>query len=398
MKRTVNCVGSVFLGLDIPDAPPSKAAQEGTKAHGIAETILSCKLYKQELPKFVGVPEEMITYGHGYADYVIENISPYLQYPHTFSVEKRLEHDDTFFGTADFIFSFSVDGKESIVFIFDYKYGVGTFVDVEDNYQLISYCLCAKSYTQLPIAAVKMFIYQPRVENGINSIVYKTQDLSDKFQEILSIIALSEEIIKNKEVKNEHLNVGDWCKWCKVKPVCKKYQKQNHTGDIIKMFADVFAAANEEVKDIENPTKKDKELKKILKDPKFLISKLTHEDIALIVEFKSEFTNFVDEINSIAFNMLNAGVALPNLKLTDKNNNRTWSKDIELVKKGLVELGIEEPVVVKESLVSITEVEGVLGKGVIDHLLSPTTTRKVITVGDATEEKDIKSMFDDLTF
>jgi len=169
-KRWLNCPGSVALSLTVPEATPSEAALEGTKAHDFCERLLrielreySTKSEKERLIKNIYkeiTDEEMLECVTGYVSFVLKVRAKFLekQNGRYFEfVEERLKYSEDLYGTIDY----GLVGDKSCVLI-DFKYGQGVEVEALENPQLMCYALCVlQKYPTLE--NFHIFIYQPRI-------------------------------------------------------------------------------------------------------------------------------------------------------------------------------------------------------------------------------------------
>ena len=129
--RWLNCPGSIRLSAGIEDTS-SPAAEEGTRAHELAEAMLGGKKGKAD-------SDEMLAYVQQYVDYVREIAGDSKIY-----IEQRVdltEYVPNGYGTADVI---TITGDT--LHVIDLKYGLSR-VFPKDNPQLYLYALGA--YTGL---------------------------------------------------------------------------------------------------------------------------------------------------------------------------------------------------------------------------------------------------------
>ena len=216
--RWINCTPSVMLEQGTEDKG-SDYAKEGTLAHAYAA---------KHLKEYLSLPtreedreiEDLADYATGempehvqtYTDYVI---AQHRAQPSTLIVENRYDLS-TFvpeaFGTSDA--TIIRDGELEIV---DLKYGKGVRVEAEDNPQLMIYALGALDYyaADYAIERVRITIIQPRLDH-VSSWTISTEDLLEWALTTLKPAA-------QKAIKGDGEQcAGDWCKFCKIKPRCRK--------------------------------------------------------------------------------------------------------------------------------------------------------------------------------
>lgn len=193
--RWLICTPSAQLEKDIDDQP-SEYAEEGTKAHALAEAILTGKE----------------------CDYVAD-VQMYVDYLEGIKGKRYIEQKVDLgswvpgsFGTADCII---IDG--STLRIIDLKYGKGVKVSAKENPQLRLYALGAIHTLNLydQITDVTTTIVQPRL-GVISSECITYNDLLEWGQMVRLKASLAYEG-KGEQVAGEH------CRFCKFLPQCRKY-------------------------------------------------------------------------------------------------------------------------------------------------------------------------------
>lgn len=378
MAQIINCPISKYLDKDIPDDPPSKYAAEGTLAHEIAEKYLKKKLLGEEITQEC---EDIEMHNHclGYAEFVYNLVEPYLDFKHVCRIEEVLVVYDNLdvWGTADFVFYYKDPTKEtSSVFVVDFKYGRGVAVSAEDNWQLLTYAIgaCNTSLGFDLIGEVTTYIYQPRVEEVVTSKKYNILELSKYKNKIYEVVNAIEDF-KEKGVTQIDYEVsqkeGYWCRWCKVKDTC--------------------ALANQ---------KKVNRIKAMFEKHNAKHGLLSDEDITFLVANRSALKSMIEGVYKATYKQALEGKEFKGLKLVESNARREFLDDEELVAKGLIELGIEEPFEKINKLITITEAEKILDKGSVDHLCKPRDTKSYSLVSsesdspEANIKNDMASMFE----
>jgi hypothetical protein len=206
MHRWGNCPGSVKLSENMPKTT-SVHAEEGTKAHDLAEKIL--KGEKLDLAKY---DEEMVEAVTVYVDFIrkeSEN-ADFLLIEEGFALTEL--HPDLF-GTSDAII---YHRSRKLLQTVDYKHGKGLAVEAESNEQLMTYALGALMKTKVPCAEVEMVICQPRAfhpDGPIRSWTIPVTTLLDFAADLV-------DAAKRTEDPNAILVSGDWCRFCSAAPIC----------------------------------------------------------------------------------------------------------------------------------------------------------------------------------
>jgi hypothetical protein len=150
-----------------------------------------------------------------YIEYVVEalNVARATTEDAKLLIEERVDFShlvEQGFGTGDACIV--SDGTLEII---DLKYGRGVQVFAKDNPQLMLYASGALRNYELSydIREVKMTIVQPRLDH-ISSWTISVEELLQWGEEIVKPKA--KEAYQGKGSKQ----VGEWCKWCKVKASC----------------------------------------------------------------------------------------------------------------------------------------------------------------------------------
>lgn len=224
-SKWLNCPASARLEEKFPNKT-SVYAEEGTLAHELTELecrkkygIISDKVYKKELAKKKKHPlynTEMDAYVESFCNIVEESYKEAKT--KTEDAEIRIETRVDFshivekgFGTVDRMVI--ADGTLEVI---DFKYGRGVEVSAENNSQLMLYAIGALKEASLlfDINKVKLTIVQPRISN------YSQWEISVKDLEDwgLNYVKPKADLAYLGEGGQKP---GDWCKFCKAKPVCR---------------------------------------------------------------------------------------------------------------------------------------------------------------------------------
>lgn len=224
-KRWMACPKSVAVEETLPEST-SAYAEEGTKAHALAEKLLA--IYKATGRKRFNEDEledetsnEMLNNVYSYVDYIAEIYEGLM-----------LEHKDTLlfvevrvdfsryvkegFGTCDCAII-----ANKTLHVIDLKYGKGVRVDCKGNPQPRLYALGAIEMFdwEYPLEEVKTHIYQPRLD-WLDTET-NTVDFLRRWGE--EEVKPKAELAWNDEGE---FNPGEHCQFCKAKPICKARAKK----------------------------------------------------------------------------------------------------------------------------------------------------------------------------
>lgn len=119
------------------------------------------------------------------------------------------------FGTADMLIIGKDENGKGLLHIVDFKGGRGVFVDANHNPQMMLYAIGAlHAYGYIyDIETVRMTIVQPRFEN-ISTYESTREELEAWGESIRETAKMA------YEGKGEQ-KAGDWCRFCRAKPVCR---------------------------------------------------------------------------------------------------------------------------------------------------------------------------------
>lgn len=310
--RWMTCPGSVVLTANMPDTT-NIYAQEGTKAHDLAE---QCLLQKVKASHFTGknYDESMLMYVQSYLDYVLA-----IKQKNSFLfVEKRLSLQKWVpggFGTCDAII---LDKRKRELHIIDLKYGMNK-VDVENNSQLYMYALGAADKVLQHIDTVIVHIVQPRIN------YYGSEEIPlDKLH------AFGVKAKKAAELcftDNAPLNPSEKaCEWCKAKATCPALYAHS-----LKVVGDDFTP--------------------------IAVEKMTDAQLKLVLDNKTLIDKWLKSVESHIMNKLTLGEKFQGYKLVESRSNRKYTSDAQST---LIKLLGENAY--QSKLISITDAEKIIGK------------------------------------
>lgn len=220
-KQWIHCPQSVRLEEGFPNETSAYAA-EGTFAHEVCEYKVKKYLHERtERPQSdEWFTDEIDQITDVYAEFVISIIErmKVLGCIPLVLVEERVDYSHiapSGFGTADMIIIGKDDDGNGLLQICDFKTGKGVFVDADHNSQMMLYAIGAlHAYDYLyDIKTIRMTIVQPRLDN-ISTFECSRQELEEWGESIKPIAKLAYE-------GKGWQKAGDWCRFCRAKPVCR---------------------------------------------------------------------------------------------------------------------------------------------------------------------------------
>ena len=333
--RWMNCTPSARLELEFDDSS-GEAAKEGTAAHELGEHKLREALkIPTKKPTSIYDSEEMERYTDEYVQFILEELAAVKQITKDplLLIEQRLDFSNYVpegFGTGDCVIV-----ADDVAHVIDFKYGQGVLVEAENNPQMMLYALGALNLFDAiyDINVVKMTIYQPRRENISTFEIPKT-----------NLIDWAENTLKPKAelaFKGDgEYKPGDWCRFCRASVECKARAEEN-----LKVAKFEF------------------------KNPPLL----TDDEIAEILLHVNDLTKWANEIFAYATNAaVQQGKQWKGFKVVEGRSNRKYA-DEEAVAKAAKKAGYED--IYKQSLLTITNMEKLMGKNKFNELLGDFITK-----------------------
>lgn len=349
-SKWLNCPGSIEAENQFPEEnKENTAAEEGTLAHELADMCLKLNMNAEEFidrtisceydGKVISkiIDWEMANFVQEYLDYVrsFETNKTQLFTEDRVSFEniipKKFRNGDDGFGTLD---AAILDYDEKTLHIFDFKYGIGVKVEVEENTQGQLYALGL--YNELKfLGDIEKFIIhivQPRK--------YYIGSWEISLKKLLEFGEFAKERAKMVVEKNPVRIPGEkQCQWCKAKNNCKALEK--FTEETIAMEFDDL----DEKKEIDSNI-------------------ISSERLKLILDNKDLVIKFLNSIEERAFEEIKNGNKIPGYKIVAGRSNRKWIEEAEeILKEKLKEKAYKEP-----ALITITEAEKLMNKKEVNEL------------------------------
>ncbi|HRU99109.1 MAG TPA: DUF2800 domain-containing protein [Ruminococcus sp.] len=367
-KRWLNCPPSARLNEQFPNTT-SEYAEEGTAAHELCEYKVRKYLHdRMERPQSDYYTEEIEQATDIYVEFVIgiiEEMKVNGCEPMAL-VEEKLDYSHiapSGFGTGDMI----VIGKDAegrgLLHIVDYKNGKGVFVDADHNPQMMLYALGAlRAYDFIyDVEIVRMSIVQPRLEN-ISTCEMPVSELKAWAESIKPIAKLA------YEGKGEQ-KPGDWCRFCRAKPVCKACADEALAlchEDFLDLDAGAFDTAEES--DMTAPYEADTQTA-VFKQPGLI----PISELAKILPTLNRISSWIEAVFAfVSSEAINHGVPIPGYKVVEGRSKRVFT-DTKAVVDTAVQNGYTD--LYKQTLITLTEFEKMMGKKKFNELLGAYVTK-----------------------
>lgn len=222
--RWIECPPSARLCAQYPDER-SEYAQQGTDAHALCQYYVEKALGMETVDPtstLEYLDEEMRDCAEQYCEFVMETVeaAKELCYDPVILIEQKLDFSDYVeegFGTGDCVIV-----ADGILYIIDYKHGLGVMVSAEMNPQMLCYALGALELFDgiYDIDKVSLTVFQPRREN-ISTFQISKEELLKWAEAVLKPQAALAYAGKGD------FKAGDHCQFCKAKAVCRKRAEYN---------------------------------------------------------------------------------------------------------------------------------------------------------------------------
>ena len=361
-KRWINCPPSVRLEEGFPNES-SVYAKEGTFAHSLCEfkvrKYLHERVIRPQSDEFYSEEIDLIT--DMYFEFVvgvIEKMKKNGSAPLVL-VEERVDYSHIAplgFGTADLIVIGKGESGRGILHVIDIKAGKGIYVDPDHNSQMMLYAIGAlNAYGYIyPIEDVRMTIVQPRLDN-ISTFECSRQELEEWGESIKEVAKMA------FEGKGDQ-NPGDWCRFCRAKPVCRACAEEAmslareefldlNTNEFPAESRDSFVAETDQSAQI-----KEEAATPVFKQPGLI----PLSDLAGILPTLNRINLWIESVFAfVTSEAISHGVSVPGYKVVEGRSKRIFTEpravaDIA-VQNGYTDL-------YKQQLITLTEFEKMMGK------------------------------------
>ena len=206
------CTGWVKMAQLCPEEGDTKEAEEGTKAHKLAELIM---VNGADGNDYFSASEDMVEAAQMYAADVNGIVKGNYD-PSVFGIETRIEapgiHPESF-GTVDCWF---FDVPTSTLYVWDFKFGFVT-VEAFENWQAINYVVGLITALGRSPLKIDIRIVQPRAPH-LDGRIRSWKTTTD------NVFNLAGNLQKNAHVAlsdEATLNPGSHCRFCQARHVCK---------------------------------------------------------------------------------------------------------------------------------------------------------------------------------
>ncbi|MBQ3458505.1 MAG: DUF2800 domain-containing protein [Synergistaceae bacterium] len=365
-KQWLNCPPSARLQENFPNES-SSYAQEGTFMHEVCEYKLRHDYFHEDVPKPESeewYTEEVEQVTDTYYEFVVSTIEDFKksgQEPLVL-IEAKLNYSHiapSGYGTGDMVIVGKLPDGRAAIHVIDFKGGRGVFVDADHNTQMMLYALGAlAAYGYIwDIEIVRMTIVQPRLDN-ISTFECSRSELEAWGESIKPIARMA------YEGKGEQ-RAGDWCKFCRAKPVCKALAEEALAlcrEEFVDLDAEETAETAEDSTDITAPYSPNRSIP-VFKQPGLI----SLSELAEILPTLNRISSWIEAVFAyVSSEAITHGVPIKGYKVVEGRSVRTFT-DVKAVVKTATNNGYTN--IYKQQLISLTEFEKLMGKKRFAELL-----------------------------
>lgn len=224
-----------------------------------------------------------------------------------------------------------------ILYVIDYKHGIGEPVEVEDNEQCMYYgeALCNEVQD---IETAVLVVIQPRCPHwkGVIRERVITRDELEQF-----VYAVDEAILKTQDPNAPLVPGKKQCRWCPARLTCPAVEAQ-----ALAITGTTFA----NVQHVEQSK---------LPPPE----SLTPEQLAHVMRSSDLLKIWANKAEDYAYQLMKSGTHIPGFKLVEANPRRKWyGKEVDIAPKLAALAEQPEEIVFPKTLISITEATSLVQK------------------------------------
>ena len=364
-KQWLHCTPSARLQEQFPNESSVYAA-EGTFAHEVCEykvrKYLKERVKRPQSEEYYTEEIDRIT--DVYAEFVIGIIEEMKRNgcEPLVMVEEKVNYSHiapSGFGTADMLIIGKDENGKGVLHIADFKTGQGVFVDADHNSQMMLYALGGlAAYGDIyDIEIVRMSIIQPRLEN-ISTFECSRSELEDWGESIRETAKLA------YEGKGEQ-TPGEWCRFCRAKPVCKACKDEALSlcrEEFLELDDGALSEETNESSEVDGS-------EPIFKNPGLV----PISELAQLLPTLNRISSWIEAVFSfISSEAINHGVPIPGYKVVEGRSKRVFTDTKDVVDTAVAN-GYTD--IYKKQLITLTEFEKMMGKKKFAELLGKYVTK-----------------------
>ena len=277
-------------------------------------------------------------------------------------VEERVDYSHiapSGFGTADLLVLGRDEDGRGLLHVIDFKAGKGVFVDCDHNSQMMLYAIGAlHGYGFIyDVQTVRMTIVQPRLDN-VSTFECSREELEAWGESIKPIAKMA------YEGKGEQ-HPGDWCRFCRAKPVCRACAEEAMAlarDEFLDLDAALAAEGTEGETDLTAPYKADTDTP-VFKQPGLI----PLPELSAILPTLNRISSWIDSVFAyVSSEAINHAISIPGYKVVEGRSKRVFT-DTKAVVDTAIQNGYTD--LYRQQLITLTEFEKLMGKKKFNELL-----------------------------
>jgi len=354
MHRVFKCTGSVYLAKtsDVEPGESTEYADEGTAAHAVFHRAW---LLGVEPSTMLGsavngftVDQSMVEGAEEILQVVEKECERLGVGPEAVTMERYIQHpsDPDRGGTPDILIR-----SETHLSVVDYKYGMGIFVDVIGNSQILEYAVLAHEEKSVPLEnqlETRLTVVQPRLKIHFYGTV-REWDLPEGYLKAFNTRVLD----RQEKVENEDIDfeVGSHCWKCPV---------QLHCGPMQETTMDMAAAFS---------------------------GAMTPQKAGQILDSEMAIKDYINNVRDWELRRLKSGGNPVRFTLKDKRSTRKFTVSEEELCEAAQEMGVDEASLYKKVLKTPNQLTKVLGKEFVEAKSSSQSSgSKLVPLSEVPED------------
>jgi hypothetical protein len=356
-NRWMKCYGSIQRAAGMPEGLASSYALDGEEAHELLEYALLHQFHSAREAKIqAGLEWEhrhddeeiRLESVQDALDHVQDLIDAYAPDIHVY-LETQFRfpttHNDDAGGTSDVtIFVPDLD----MMIVADYKHGSGVAVNVQENTQLLFYCVGSRQALREQgmcnsgRTIYRMMIMQPRGfhrDGKMREWICNDERLDQFIGEVNFAIEKTRERVPE-------IRPGSYCRWCPAISACPEAE-QHRMRSVLPTY--------NETKDI--------------KDGLPPVNSLSVDRIADILTMRDMVEEWFEAVHRQAIALARAGANIPGKKLVFSQARSKWNGDPREIAGNLGQIaGIPGNVFIQPKLVTITEARALVKSAIYERV------------------------------
>lgn len=335
------CPAAPLVSKYAPPEPPSRYADEGTRAHRNAY-LFAAQLAGLDVSAEgeIDCDDEAMAHACRGWGAITRRILNKVSDPFVFGFESQVElypiTGRNARGTIDF-WALDDDGT---LYVCDLKYGMGVSVQAKRNGQLSTYAAALMAGLSADVKRIVIMIYQPRLYDVPSTWEPSLEEFNAFVADIKVAAAKANAVLARGVAERADFNPGEsQCRFCKAKPVCPALRAKVE-GAIAQTFDTL---PDPEASPVRVPS--------------------APEELARVLPWLDTIESWCAACKATALDQLKAGTAIPGYKLVaGRKGRRTW---VEGAEEAINAMRIKKDDLYEKKLITPTKAEKLVRTGAI---------------------------------